>query len=127
MIVCQHSEPEHPRTLPRGRVSPSDAPLPPAFLSALKTPPVAKLPSPLRGAPDNTPSTSSVGLPGVLDDGLSAEAHAAVLAAREKGTPGLVPFVPRGLIDVLVEAFGVLSSADTRDKRARSVFGNGGS
>lgn len=50
---------------------------------------------------------------------LSVEAQVAVAAAREAGTPGIVPFVDNGLIGPLVEAFGLLSSADATDKRDR--------
>ncbi|CAM9280265.1 unnamed protein product, partial [Ectocarpus sp. 13 AM-2016] len=101
VIVCLHSEPENPRVLPRGRVSPDSAPLPPSFLSALESPPF-NLQSPPTGGGK-----------------LSAAAEAAVATAREEGTPGLIPFVPQGLVKPLVEAFGVLSAADATDKRVR--------
>ncbi|CAN0118223.1 unnamed protein product, partial [Ectocarpus sp. 12 AP-2014] len=101
VIVCLHSEPENPRVLPRGRVSPDSAPLPPSFLAALESPPF-NLQSPPRGGGK-----------------LSAAAEAAVATAREEGIPGLIPFVPQGLVKPLVEAFGVLSAADATDKRVR--------
>ncbi|CAM9143892.1 unnamed protein product [Scytosiphon promiscuus] len=102
VIVCLHSEPDTPRVLPRGRVSPDSAPLATPFLSSLKSPPY------------QPQSPSRVG-----GTGLSAAAEAAVAAAKELGTPGLVPYVPQGLVEPLVEAFGVLSAADASDKRAR--------
>lgn len=101
VIVCLHSEPGSPRVLPRGRVSPDSAEHPTAFLAALETPPM------------NPQSPSARGKQ------LSAAAEAAVAAARKKGTPGLVPFVPECLAGTLVEAFGVLAAADATDKRDR--------
>lgn len=103
VIVCIHSEPDTPRVLPRARVSPDTAAPPASFLSALKSPPF-NLQSPLR--------------PGAARE-LSAAAEAAVEAAREEGAPGLIPYVPEGLVEPLVEAFGVLSAADASDKRPR--------
>lgn len=80
-----------------------DSTAPPAnFLSALKSPPL-NLQSPLRGGSRE----------------LSAAAEAAVAAAKAEGTPGLVPYVPAGLVEPMVKAFGVLSAADASDKRAR--------
>lgn len=102
MIVCLHSEPDTPRVLPRGRVSPDSTAPSASFLSALKSPPL-NLQSPSRGGSRE----------------LSAAAEAAVAAARAEGTPGLVPYVPEGLVKPLVEAFGVLSAADAADKRVR--------
>lgn len=99
-----HSEPDRPRVLPRARVSPDSAPPPPAFLSALKTPPF-NLQSPMRGGGRE----------------LSAAAEAAVAGAREEGIEGLVPYIPPGLVENLVEAFGALSAADATDKRERWV------
>lgn len=72
------------------------------FLSALKSPPL-NLQPPLSG--------------GSRD--LSATAEAAVAAARAEGAPGLVPYVPEGLVDPLVKAFCVLSASDASDKRER--------
>lgn len=114
MVVGLHSEPDRPRVLPRGRVSLADAPLPNAFLSALKTPPVA-LSSPLARSQMSSASVSSLGGLG----GMSAEAQDAVAAATAAGTPGLVPYIPQDLVSTLVEAFGVLSSADATDKRPK--------
>lgn len=101
VIVCLHSEPDSPRVLPRGRVSPDSAEHPAAFLAALENPPM------------NPQSPSGRGKE------LSAAAEAAVAAARKKGTPGLVPYVPECLAGTLVEAFGVLAAADATDKRDR--------
>lgn len=114
MVVCLHSEPERPRVLPRGRVSLANAPLPSAFLSALKTPPGA-LSSPLARSHMSSASVSSLG----SSDGMSAAAQAAVAAMTAAGTPGLVPYVSQDLISILVEAFGVLSSVDATDKRSK--------
>lgn len=84
-----------------------------SFLSALKSPPL-NLQSPLRGGSRE----------------LSAAAEAAVAAAKAEGTPGLVPYVPEGLVEPLVKAFDVLSAADASDKRVRydeeKVEGPGG-
>eukprot|EP00752_Nemacystus_decipiens_P002251 g2132.t2 len=104
VIVCIHSEPDTPRVLPRARVSPDAAAPPASFLSALKSPPF-NLQSPLRH--------------GGREQQLSAAAQAAVAAAREEGAPGLIPYVPEGLVEPLVDAFGVLSAADASDKRPR--------
>lgn len=101
VIICLHSEPGTPRVLPRGRVSPDSAQHPASFLAALETPPV-------------NPQS-----PSVREKELSPAAEAAVAAARNKGTPGLVPYVPECLAGTLVEAFGVLSAADATDKRDR--------
>lgn len=108
VIVCLHSEPDSPRVLPRGRVSPDSAEHPAAFLAALETPPM------------NPQSPSGRGKE------LSAAAEAAVAAARKKGTPGLVPYVPECLAGTLVEAFGVLAAADATDKRNRYEVPEGG-
>lgn len=108
VIVCLHSEPDSPRVLPRGRVSPDSAEHPAAFLAALETPPM------------NPQSPSGRGKE------LSAAAEAAVAAARKKGTPGLVPYVPECLAGTLVEAFGVLAAADATDKRDRCEVHEGG-
>ena len=105
MIVCIHSEPDIPRVLPRARVSPDAAAPSASFLSALKSPPF-NLQSPLRPG-------------GGREQQLSAAAEAAVAAAREEGAPGLIPYVPEGLVEPLVGAFGVLSAADASDKRPR--------
>lgn len=83
-------------------MSPDSAPLATPFLSALKSPPF-QLQSPSRGGGKE----------------LSPAAEAAVAAAKEMGTPGLVPYVPEGLVEPLVEAFRVLSAADASDKRVR--------
>lgn len=104
VIVCLHSEPGSPRVLPRGRVSPDSAEHPAAFLAALETPPTNPQ-SPLGRGKE-----------------LSAAAEAAVAAARKKGTPGLVPYVPEGLAGTLVEAFGVLAAANATDKRDRYEY-----
>lgn len=90
-------------------MSPDSAPLPPSFLSALESPPF-NLQSPPRGGGK-----------------LSAAAEAAVATAREEGTPGLIPYVPQGLVKPLVEAFGVLSAADATDKRVRCEWKGYGS
>ncbi|CAN0181713.1 unnamed protein product [Pylaiella littoralis] len=102
VIVCLHSEPDVPRALPRGRLSPDSTAPSAGFLSALKSPPL-NLQPPLSG--------------GSRD--LSATAEAAVAAARAEGAPGLVPYVPEGLVDPLVKAFCVLSASDASDKRER--------
>lgn len=101
VVVCLHSEPEKPRVLPRGRLSPETAPLPANFLSALETPPF-NLQSPRREGRR-----------------LSAAAEASVAAAKMEGRAGIVPYVPEGLIGTLVEAFSVLSAADASDKREK--------
>lgn len=103
VVVCLHSEPDSPFVLPRTRVSPDTAPLPPAFLSALKTPPF-NAPSPMRSGREFSPV-----------------AEAAIAAAQEEGKPGLIKYVPDGLVGPIVDAFGVLSAADATDKRERCV------
>lgn len=49
----------------------------------------------------------------------SAQAYAAIPGMPEVDPPGNAPSTQEGLMKTLVEAFGVLASADASDKRDR--------
>lgn len=112
MVVCLHAEPDRPRVLPRARVSPDDAPPSTAFLSALESPPFVHK-SPSRDRACNESNSAESGGQG------SGQAETPPAGMQEANTPEAVSDAHHGLITTLVEAFGVLSAADSTDNRER--------